>query len=317
MRTIPIQLAASLATGRTSLCFLTKMVLKDGTVLAFTTLDAPVTYADGPDGPLVYAPLRTLSMSQQVNSASLAVDTLVGMGLIQTGGITEQQIRAGIFNHARFWVYRVNFLGLDEGHYIWASGRTGETTFSENGFNVELRSKTQQLKQPISEAYELTCTVEYGSPPCGKEFEWFDAEVDSVDPVEPDRIFTAIGGTDWPGDNRFVQGVVRVISGDNAGAEIEIESQTVDTDGDLIELLLPMPYPLAPGDQLQFRIDCNKRARDAVGGCLSPLRWGSDWVVHHRGFPDIPVADSVSLQFPGAQTNGAPGSGTVPSTVTE
>lgn len=317
MRTIPIQLAASLATGRTSLCYLTKMRLKDGTTLAFTTLDAPLTYTDGPDGPILYSPIRSMEMSQQAMSASLAVDNLIGRGLIQADGITEQQIRAGIFDHARFWIYKVNFLDLSDGHYIWASGRTGETTFSENGFQVELRSKTQQLKQPISEAYELTCTVEYGSPPCGKEFEWFDAEVDSVDPSEPDRVFTVIGGTDWPGDTRFIQGVMRVTSGDNEGAEIEVEAQTVTSNGDEIELLLPLPYALSPGDQLQFRIDCNKQARDEVGGCLSPLRWGADWVVHHRGFPDIPVADSVSLQFPGAQTNGAPGSGTVPSTVAE
>lgn len=309
MRTIPVALAASLSSGRTSLCMLTKMRLKDGTTIAFTTLDATLTYTDGPDGPITYSPLNSLAMSEQVNSASMAVDNLIASGLIQIGGITEQQIRAGIFNHARFWIYRVNYLDLTQGHYIWASGSTGETKFSENGFQVELRAKTQQLKQPISESYTLTCPVEYGSPACGKTFEWFDATVDAVDGAEPDRVFTVIGDSSWPGGQKFRYGVVRVVTGDNAGAEIEVESH----DGNDIELLLPMPYAFTPGDEIQIRIDCNKEARDIVYGCKSPDRWGDQWPLHHRGFPDIPVADAASLQFPGAQQRSGTGSGTIPS----
>jgi uncharacterized phage protein (TIGR02218 family) len=122
-------------------------------------------------------------------SASLAVDTAEATGVVTDTGITEQQIRAGLFDHARFWVYRVNYLDLSQGHYIWASGSTGETKFTENSFSVEMRSKSQQMKQPISEMYTLTCTVAYGSPPCGKTFDWFDATVDTVDADEPDRIF--------------------------------------------------------------------------------------------------------------------------------
>lgn len=317
MRTIPLALKGHLEGGRTSLCFLVKMRLKDGTLLSFTTLDEAVTYTDGPDGPITYSPDNGVTPSEQVWSGSMSVDTADMTGAIRDTGITEQQIRSGIFNHARFWIYRVNYMDLSQGHYIWASGATGETKFDENRWTVELRSKTQQLKQPISESYELTCTVEYGSPPCGKEFEWFDATVETVDGLEPDRVFTVIGDSSWPGDERFVQGVMRVVSGDNTGAEVEVEVQTVDSSGNSIELLLPLPYPLEPGDEVQFRIDCNKQARDAVGGCKSPLRWGPEWVLHHRGFPDIPIADSVSLQFPGGQIRGAPGGGTVPSTETQ
>jgi hypothetical protein len=56
MRTIPIALEGHLASERTSLCFLVKLRCKDGTLLAFTTLDAPITYTDGPDGPIQYLP---------------------------------------------------------------------------------------------------------------------------------------------------------------------------------------------------------------------------------------------------------------------
>lgn len=313
MRTIPLALAASFASGRTSLCMLAKVRLKDGTILAFTTLDAPLTYTDGPDGPILYSPMRSMAMSQQVNSGSLAVDNLIASGLIDSGGITEQQIRAGIFNHARFWIYRVNFLDLSDGHYIWASGTTGETKFSEAGFQVEFRSKTQQLKQPIGENYTLTCTVEYGSPPCGKELEWYDFTVESVDGDEPDRIFSVVGDTTWPDGEIFNQGVIEMETGDNAGAQMDVETVESDTSGDNVTLLLHLPYDLVPGDTGRIRIDCNKQARDAVHGCLAPIRWGDQWVLHHRGFPDIPIADADSLRFPGAQINSGTGSGTISS----
>jgi uncharacterized phage protein (TIGR02218 family) len=307
MRNIPIALAAHLESGRTSLCFLVKIRCKDGTLLAFTTLDAALTYTDGPDGPIEYLPDNGVTPSEQVWSASLSVDTAEAVGVVTPDGITEQRIRSGVFDHARFWIYRVNYLDLSQGHYIWASGTTGETKFTENRFSVELRSKSQQLKQPISESYTLTCPVAYGSAACGKTLEWFDAAVATVDTEEPDRIFTVTGDSEWPGGDQFKFGVAKVITGDNAGAEVEVELH----DDDSIELLLPLPYALAEDDELQFRIDCNKEARDTDFGCKSELRWGAEWPLHHRGFPDIPIADQGSLLAPGAQTPSVPGSGTV------
>lgn len=307
MRTIPVALMDHLETARTSICLLTKVKCKDGTLLAFTTLDTDVTFDDGGiDGPILYSPLNGFTPSEMVWSGDLSVDTAEAAGWIRDTGITEQQIRSGIFDHARFWCYRVNFLDLADGYWIASSGTTGETRFTENGFIVELRSKSQALKQPLGEAYLLTCTVAYGSPPCGKSFEWFDFQVATVDGTEPDRIFSVNGDSSWPGDDRFGYGVVEMLTGNNAGAQVEVEVNT----GNDFELLLPFPYPLVVGDQGQVRIDCNKVARDTVYGCKAPIRWGADWVLHHRGFPDIPVARQGSLQVPGAETPTVPG-GTV------
>jgi uncharacterized phage protein (TIGR02218 family) len=296
------------ASGVTSTAKLVKAVLRDGSFLTWTTADHSITYTDGPDGPLTYNPAVGATPSAFDQSASLSVDNAILSGMITIGEITEQQIRAGIFDGARFWIYEVNYLDLTMGHYIWSAGRFGKTKFSNNGFKVELRSKTQNLKQPIAEMSLLICPVPYGSPACGKEFEWFTAEIDMMSSEEPDRVFTLLPDSNWPDDNRFNRtGVVHVLTGDNAGAEVEVELQ----DGLDIELLLIMPYPFQTGDQFEIRIDCNKEARDEVGGCKSLLRWSDEWIFHHRGFPDIPVADQDSLRFPGAQAPSVPGTGTV------
>lgn len=309
MRNIPAQLMSHYETGRTSICLLIKVKCKDGTILSFTTLDAPVTFTDGPDGPITYGPTNGVRPSEMVWAGDLSVDTAEATGWIQDAGITEQQIRAGIFNFARWWIYEVNYLDLADGYCLKGSGTTGETKFSDNAWTVELRSKTQQLKQPMVDLYTLTCRVKYGSAPCGKTLEWASTSVESVDADEPDRIFYIepnSGLLEAP-DYRF--GVVRVMSGDNTGAEVEVEVHEDDTNGIRIELLLPLPYPLAPSDLLDIRIDCNKVDQDMVFGCRSELRWGSDWFRHFRGFPDIPVSEQVSIQVPGAQTPSRPTTG--------
>jgi uncharacterized phage protein (TIGR02218 family) len=312
-RTIPIDLMEHYATGVTSVTKLAKMRFRDGTLRGFSMADHTIRYTDGPDGEIVYPYFEGVDISAFDQSASLSVDNAILSGIIATGGITEQQIRAGIFNGARYWVYELNYLDLAAGHYIWSSGKCGKTRFDGTAFHVEMRSKTQQLKQPISELYLLTCPIGYGTPPCGKDLEWFSAEVATVSPVEPDRIVTVTGDSTWPDGEQFRGGVLRVLTGDNAGAMVEIE---VHEDG-YLEFLLPLAYPMAIGDGMEVRIDCNKQARDEVYGCKSPLRWGDAWIDHHRGFPDIPVADQDSLRMPGAQAPSVPGTGTVTETAEE
>lgn len=305
MRSIPIQLSDHYASGRTSLCMLVKVKCKDGTILAFTTLDALVTFTDGPDGPITYQPTNGMRPSEQVWVGDLSVDTAEATGWIAESGITEQQIRAGIFNFARWWIYEVNYLDLAAGYVLKGAGTTGETRFSDTAWTVELRSKTQQLKQPIADLYTLTGRCKYGSPVCGKELEWTAGVVASVDEDEPDRVLVMAADDDLLDSPAYRYGVVRVTSGDNAGAETEVELH----DGLDLELLLPFAYPLEPGDTFEIRIDCNKEARDTVHGCKSELRWGAQWTRHHRGFPDIPLADAAALQVPGAQTPFIPGTG--------
>jgi uncharacterized phage protein (TIGR02218 family) len=281
-------------------CHLVKIKAKDGTILAFTTLDAPVTFTDGPDGPITYSPSNGIRPSEQVWAADLNVDTAEATGWVRDSGITEQQIRAGVFSFARWWLYEVNYQDLAAGYVLKGSGTTGETKFSDESWTVELRSKTQQLKQPMVDMATKICRVPYGSPPCGKTLEWAQATVGVPDAEEPDRIFTITAASSgWLDPPAYNYGVVRFTSGDNDGAEVEVELHETGA----LTLLLPLPYPVQPGDTFEARIDCNKEARDEIGGCKSPLRWGAEWPRHHRGFPDIPTADAASLQVPGAQVS--------------
>lgn len=297
MRNIPIDMVADFQSDATTFCRLVKVICKDGTRLAFTTLDAPLAFDDGEDS-LVYSPLNGIQPSRFETTGDMSVDNAEMLGWVQPEGITEQQIRAGLFDHAKVITYKVNYLNATPGRMlIEMAGRCGETVFTDTSFKTEFRSKTQQLRQPVGDLTSLTCRVAYGSPPCGKELVWTDGTVTAVDPEAPDQIFTGTVVDDDPTVGYQASlGVVEITSGANAGVEMELELFDAGT----ITLQFPLPYPLAVDDTYRVRVDCNKTL------AMSILHGN---VLNMRAEPFTPVSDGAAALTPGAQTtNGNGGS---------
>jgi uncharacterized phage protein (TIGR02218 family) len=295
MKSIPIALQSHLDEDATTLCQLTRIETKNGTVYGFTDLDMDVVYDDG-DGSVTYEAENGFTPSRMQASADLAVDNAELSGLVMDTGITEAQIRAGLFDYARVRVYRVNYQDLTQGHEIIAAGTAGETKFSANGWKTEFRSLTQQLKQPISKLYSLTCRVPFGSTQCGKTFTWVAGTVTSVG-ANTKRQFTDTALTQ--ADDYFVNGVVEWLTGNNAGGQMEVDTHASDALG----LALPMPYAIQVGDTFQVRKDCSKEWGDADNGCL--FHWAADRSLHFRGEPHIPIADGGQNMVPGAMIDRA------------
>jgi uncharacterized phage protein (TIGR02218 family) len=241
------------------------------------------------------------SISRLQQTADLNVDNAEFDGWVSDTGITEQMIRAGYFDYAKWKVYRLNYMDLSQGHELVASGTCGETTFSRNGWSTEFRSLMQQMKQPLSRLYSLTCTKRFGSKPigtggeqpeerhpCGVDWVWVPYTVTSVDVADPRRIFTASAMVE--ADHHFAPGVVRWLTGDNAGAEMDVEDNVADE----VTMILPVAYPVVIGDTYEIRQDCNKIGR--LGDC----KLKHDNYVQFGGQEDIPIADGAILMVPGA-----------------
>lgn len=240
MKSIPIALQAHYDGASVSTCLLCKVTTKTGQTLAFTSLDADLTYDDG-TGSVSYLASNGFTPQRFEASADTAVDNTEFQGWVQDTGITEAQIRAGLFDFARIVVYRVNYLDPGMGHELVMAGTAGETTFSEHGWRTEFRSKTQQLKQTISQPYSLRCRAQFGDARCGKAWVWVEGTVTAVG-AETDRIFTDSALTQ--DDGHFNLGVVEFLSGDNTGFEVEVELHADAT----LTLVFPTPYPLQEGD---------------------------------------------------------------------
>lgn len=305
MKDIPAELQSHLDQDATSWCYLLRVECVGafaGVVLGSTTLDESVRYDDGA-GEITYSANNSFSVDRLQTTGDLSVDNTELHGWVGDQ-VTEAQIRAGIFNYAKITIYRVNYLDLAapingalqlvaSRHEHWAGGLFGRVVYTRNRWQGEYRSLIQVLKEPKSDLYCKTCPVPFGSVQCGKSFTWASYTVTAVDGLEPERKFTASAMAEAAG--YYELGVLRVTSGQNEGAEMEVRTYASGA----IELALGLPFPMANGDTFDIRKDCSKEWDDADNGCL--FHWADARWAHFRGMPDIPTEDGGASMVPGAQ----------------
>lgn len=322
-RNIPIALKEHLQGRETTVCFLMRV---DPVIAGFpsyfvTNLNRNVVYDDG-GGSDTYLAAVGLESSALVGKANLeyGVDESVHLLPVFDIPVSESDIRAGVYDYAEYTVYLVNYEDLSQGHLVppKGHGNIGKVSIRDDGLSWvnELAGLTGRLLQSLCEKDSLGCRAIFGSQPIGSatpgpqvDHGWcgFDATSLLVNAtvvdvgIETTLSFQVDDATGWTVD-KYAPGIVKFLTGLNAGRSFEIESNTADG---WITLQFEAGFPIADGDTLQYREDCSKQARDEVKGCK---KWFDiEWVLHFRGEPDIPVADEGALQTPGAMVG--PGGG--------
>lgn len=305
---IPIDLMGHLQGEALTVCLIARVRTKSGDLHGFTDLDVDLSYdpADvdpygtGDDwGPLLHEALNGgFSIARLDSAADMTVDNSELSILPGTNAVTAPAMLAGYLDSADVRIYRVNYADLTMGHELVAAGKLGSARISESLGAVEFRSLIDLLKQPEADLYSIPCSHVFGGPNCPKTYVWVEGTVTAVDPDDPLRIFADTDLT--PEDDEYVPGVVEWLTGDNTGAQMEIDQNTAGT----FALALPMGYPIQLGDTFRVRRDCSKLWADAEKGCA--YHWDeTNRIRYHGGFPDIPIADAGAALIPGAQQYGA------------
>lgn len=309
MRVIPIALQAHLDTGATTTTYLMRIdpVSPGFPSVGCTMLDRDVYYDDG-DGEIRYAATIGMTPSSLKSTASMGVDNGEMQHLLPEGdmGLSEEVLNGGAYDYARYRIYIVNYENLSQGHIAFGRGTLGQIRVEDGlTFWSEVTSQVKQLKVPIVEKGSKTCRATFGSQyhgtpgaevterfPCGKDLStlWVESEVDEVG-LESNRTFTAALGAS---DGAYMPGMVRWVTGNNAGRSYEIETQI----GDEVNLSFETMFPIQVGDTFEIRPDCTKW-RDGFNGCKHHFPDG-EWRFHYRGEPDIKPADSAGVITPGA-----------------
>ena len=286
MKRIPQQLQQHLAGGATTVCLLLRVECVgrwSGTVLGFTTLDAPLHYDDG-QGDVAYAPDQGFTPKRFEQASDFGVDNSEAQGWVSDDVLTRERILAGMLDYANFSLYRVNYMDLSQGHATVLYGTLGQTQIDGLRWTVELRSLMQQAKQTIGQVYSLTCRARFGDHRCGLPLAWTDSRVSAVG-EQALRFFTAQDLTQAAG--YFDLGIVQWLSGSNAGAEMEIDTFAA---GGQVRLSYPLGLAIKEGDRFRIRQDCDK----TFSSCKAK---GNS--VNFRGEHLTPVADR-GLHTPGA-----------------
>jgi uncharacterized phage protein (TIGR02218 family) len=309
VKSISIALQSHYALPVTSTCYLERVgPLADGSFITMTSLDRDVVYDDG-NGVLTYRASTGVQLSNLAAGNDLSVDngetqTLVPIYPVE--GITEAMVDNGELDGVEFVVYKVNFEDLSMGHEVMASGKIGQVRILPGGLiTFENRSWSQLLQQnSVCEVDSLTCRVKrFGSQPGDERFpcnyditgEWVTGvEVTSVGSEAVREFFADSLGQE---DNYFAPGLVKWVTGANAGMSREIEAFEASSSGGGITLLFTARNPIQIGDTFDIRRDCTRRW-EGHNSCETYNN--RPWF---RGEPYIPISDTVGLLVPGASAS--------------
>ena len=162
MKSVSAALAAHLAGPVTTLATCWRITRVDGQEFFFTDHDRDLAFEGE-----VYKASSGYSRTAIANDASLGVDNLDVEGVFDSEAITEQELRAGLFDQAEVRIFLVNWADSSMGALRMRRGWFGEVVLTEQGvFRTELRGLSQALSQRIGELYSPECRADLGDHRC-------------------------------------------------------------------------------------------------------------------------------------------------------
>lgn len=278
MKTISAELAAHYASGAETTARLWKVTRRDGEVFGFTDHDKAITY-----DAVAYEPTSAFDPSAVSTRSELNVDNLELVGLIDSEGITEQDIEAGVWDGASFVLLEVNWADLTMGHNTIRTGEVGQIPRKGPTFVAELRGMMQKFQNNIGRVVTASCDADLGDARCGVDLEALRVS-GTVTTGGATRTFTASAMAQAA--DYFTYGVVTWVTGDNAGRSMEVKQHS---GGGVFSLQLDMPSTIAVGDTFTAVPGCNKVGR--TGDCMQKFsNYG-----RFRGFEDVPGQKKVLI----------------------
>ena len=139
----------------------------DDTVMRFTDHDVNIQItntADGVEG--VYEAESGYTASSVSNNLDLSVDQLDVIGLLDSSGITEADIQAGLYDDAEIKIFMLNWQAPNDGIIKMRRGWLGEVKLTDGQFTAELRGMAQALQQTSGETYGPDCKATLGDSRC-------------------------------------------------------------------------------------------------------------------------------------------------------
>lgn len=282
MKTISSALQAHLDGELTTLAELVKITRTDGVIKAFTTHDADLTI-----GGVVYMADGSFSAQSLENDASLKDGRCEVSGILDSAIISDADLKAGLYDHARIDVYMCNWADLTQGVLQLRRGWLGEVTLAGGKYVADLRGLNELLQRKVGDTYTPECRYDLGDSRCGVALAGFTF-TGSVTAVIDNATFCDAAMTQ--GDGVFNYGKLTWNSGANNGLSMEVQSWNASTQ--TFTLWLPMPNAISVGDAYSVTSGCDKRFSTCCNTFSNVLNFG--------GFPQLPGLGTI-LQYPNAK----------------
>ena len=282
MKRLPEGLQTHLDSGATTLCWCWcwRLERRDGVTFGFTDHDCDLTF----DG-TVFEAIAGFTASEIKDSVGLSVDNLDVETAVTSDRLSEDDLAARLYDDARVEIFRVNW-NAPEQRVLMRAGSLGEVSRSGTVFRAEVRGLALYLQQPNGRLFQYQCDADLGDARCGVDLTSADYRgVGVVAAVVSPRLLRIEGGAAFA-DGWCSRGLVRFVSGGNAGQAFEIRVHRRHDEAVEIELWQEASRPLAVGDEVEITAGCDKQ--------LATCRDKFANVVNFRGFPHMPGNDFIT-----------------------
>lgn len=254
----------------------------DGVVLGFTDFDQDVTV-----GGVTYEAESGFSRSAIQQQVDLAIPNFDVTGIVSSDRITDEDIRAGLYDGATILIFMAvptdaNFAAYGTiplpGYYL------GEIKIQDGIYTCECRGIAYALTQSFIEVFTPTCRADFGDPRCKKNLALL-TDTGTVTAVVNNSFFAATLDT-GNGAGFYNFGLVTWNTGNNAAASMEVQQWSGGNTliGTLV-LYLPMGKTIQVGDTFTIVAGCDKSYNPNPGNQGCYLWSNTD---NFRGEPFIP-----------------------------
>lgn len=274
-RTIDSNLESHLQGYTTKLCCCWRIKRTDDAEKFFTDHNESIVF----DGD-TYTPISSGVPSALAQTSDLAVDNVDVEMILDSSALSEDDLRAGLYDYAEAWIFLLNYEHPEWDEIKLLYGRFGEVEFKDQVANVELRSLTQQLQQRIGRTYDLKCDADLGDSRCKVVLATYTV-TGTVTSVIDEVTFRDSSRSE--ADDYFKYGKLTWTGGDNNGISMEVK-EFLNTNGEF-ELFDSLPNDISIGDTYSVYRGCD-RLSDTCKNTFSNF-------VNFRGFPDIPGETEV------------------------
>lgn len=288
MKNISLALKNHLQQENTTLCTMWKVVRRDGLSFGFTDNSSDLIY----DGINYYASTGQ-NASNIKTSAGLNVDNLdvtANLGGVETSFVdvldspflTEQDIRAGLWDLASVEIFLVNYKDLTMGKLIMRSGTIGEIKTGRTQFTAELRGMTQPLQQFLGRLFMPSCDANLFDNRCKVNASAFTFNGSVTSLINNHSWYDTSLTQTSSGTEYFVGGLIEWTSGLNTGLKMEVRDYTPG----YIFIVQQMIYDIQVGDTYTIKAGCDKLSTTCHN------RFNN--IINFRGFNLIPGSDRWS-----------------------
>jgi uncharacterized phage protein (TIGR02218 family) len=263
----------------TSAAYGWRLERRDGVTLGFCSHDRDVQI-----GGLLYRSSPGMLPTSITESIGLQTGGLEVSGAIDSAAIREDDLNAGRWDNARLTIFLFDWTDPAAPVRILASGEWGEVSYSDVGFETELRGANAFLDAPAVPQTSPGCRAEFCGRECGLNAQRF-VQMLTVSAVSGDQV-TFNAAQVSASNNAYSYGKLRWFSGPNSGLSGEIFSSGVG----VLTLANPPAFSVIPGTLAQIFQGCDK----TIATCSS--RFGN--AINFRGEPFLPGND-VLTRYPG------------------